>query len=108
MTQEQAFPCKLVDAQESGSIELERAGEIKRRSLEEICCAVFQIASTCDKKIKLSDKVKGKGMLTCSVCGDDVPLDFNIALKGFMHYESSIAEQCPNCNSTIKSQHLSS
>jgi hypothetical protein len=102
MTQKQAFPCKLVSAQEQGAIQLEMSGNIKKESLKEVCGSVFEIVPTCDQKIKPSDTMKGKGTLICSVCGNGVPLDFSITLKGFLEAESSIQKQCPHCNSIIR------
>jgi transcription initiation factor TFIIIB Brf1 subunit/transcription initiation factor TFIIB len=97
-----AHPCKLMEAQESGTEHLEKANEIKRKNLNEVCGAVFQITSASGRSIKLNDTITGSGTLTCSVCMNNFPIDFRIGLTGFFRSESTNMVKCSQCDSLIK------
>ena len=94
------YACELKDAR--GEVgELEAANEIKVSTLREMCGAAYRLISTPQETIKVSDRIKASGTLTCSVCKKDFELDVQLEFEGFFRSDSHQNEKCPQCGALI-------
>ena len=85
------------------TLELEKAGELKRSTIEENDMEVYLLIPPEGERFKSTDSLALKGSLVCPICKREMPVIIKeINFSGFLNAYSCFHTSCSNCHSTTE------
>lgn len=85
------------------TLELEKAGKVKRSTIEEIDMEVYLLIPPEGERLQSKDNLALKGSLVCPICAQEMPVQIKeINFSGFLRADSCFRTSCSNCRSTTE------
>ena len=85
------------------TLDLEKAGELKRSTIEEDDMEVYLLIPPEGEKFQAKDNLALKGNLVCPICALEMPIQIKeINFSGFLRADSCFRTSCSNCRSTTE------
>lgn len=95
------FLLRKVSAGET--LELEKAGEIKRSNFEAMDMEAYVLIAPKGEPFQSKDSITMKGILVCPICVQEMPVQIKeINFSGFLRADSVYHARCSNCRAVTE------